>query len=226
MLSANKGKRKEEYLPYYVIFDLETTGISPSYDRIIEISAVKVENHQVTEEFSSLVNPQKPIPMQATIVNGISNSMVASAPTIDEVLPAFLDFIGDNVLIGHNIASFDLKFIYRETERIYGRYPDNEYIDTLSLARRCLPELSHHKLTDLSAYYHIPTEGAHRALNDCRMNQKVYECLGQLLMERKKNGTDSRSCPRCGMAMVLRKGRYGQFWGCTGYPGCRYTENM
>lgn len=86
------------YVPDYVVFDLETTGINPNSDAIIEISAVKVKNRQVTDTFSSLVNPERPIPYQATRVNGITDEMVAIEPVIKEALAEFLDFIGEDVL--------------------------------------------------------------------------------------------------------------------------------
>ena len=227
MLSDRKGKNSKRYVPCYVVFDFETTGISPTYDEIIEISGVKVTDGKVVEEFSTLVNPGRAIPMQATLVNGISNRMVESAPTMEQVLPAFLDFLGDHVLVGHNIHSFDMKFLYRDLEKYYGRTIDNDYVDTLWLARMLLPELKHHKLTDLAAYYGFSVDGAHRALNDCRMNQRVYEKLGEALNEARISGKAGlKPCPRCGGFLQRRKGRYGEFYGCSSYPACRYTENI
>ena len=183
MLGENQGRLVNEYKPDYVIFDLETTGISPKYDEVIEISAVKVHGGEVVDEFSTLVNPGRSIPYGATQVNGISNAMVANAPSFQGVLMQFLDFVGEDMLVGHNIHHFDMKFIYRDCERFYGQVPDNDYVDTLLVARRCLPNLGHHRLVDLSEYYGISTQGAHRALNDCRMNQQVYEYMVQAIRE-------------------------------------------
>lgn len=180
MLGNQKGIRRKEYVPDYVVFDLETTGISDRRDQIIEISAIKVVGGSVVEEFSSLVNPLQPIPYYATRVNGITDAMVADAPILDTVLADFFRFVGDMVLVGHNIHTFDMKFIYRDAMRLYGKIPDNDYIDTLYMSRSCLPKLAHHRLVDLADYYGISTVGAHRALNDCRMNQQVYEMLGTL----------------------------------------------
>lgn len=223
MLGTNKGKKIEKYFKDYVVFDLETTGISCYNDKVVEISAIKVEKGQVVGEFTSLVNPQCPIPYAASRVNGITDEMVADAPTFEVVLAEFLDFIGDRVLVGHNIHTFDMKFIYRDCEAFFGKVPANDYVDTLSLARICLPVLGHHKLTDLSEYYGISTQGAHRALNDCRMNQIVYERLGMELEKKKK---DMKKCPRCGQLLCKRNGKFGSFLGCSGYPACRYTENL
>ena len=180
MLGINYGKRRKEYIPDYVVFDLETTGISPKNDRIIEISAVKVKNHIIIDEFSELVNPECEIPFRASQINGITDDMVKDARTFEKVLPDFLDFIGEEILVGHSIHNFDMKFLYRECKDIYGKVLGNDYIDTLYLARKYLPKLSHHRLVDLADYFAISSEGAHRALNDCRMNQGVFECLGTM----------------------------------------------
>lgn len=150
MLGTNKGKKLDQYVTDYVVFDLETTGISCYNDQVVEISAVKVSKGQVVEEFTSLVNPKCPIPYRASMVNGITDEMVKDAPAFDKVLADFLGFIGDHVLVGHNIHTFDMKFIYRDCEKFWGKVPENNYVDTLSLARMCLAELGHYKLTDLS----------------------------------------------------------------------------
>lgn len=223
MLGTKCGKKLEKYISNYIVFDLETTGISVVSDKIIEISALKVLNGQVVDEFTTLVNPLRPIPHAASMVNGITDDMVAEAPVFDEIFAEFMEFIGDLVLVGHNIHSFDLKFLYREAEGICGRTLTNDYIDTLVLSRSCLPQLPHHRLVDLAAYYHISTEGAHRALNDCHMNQKVFEALGK---EIASASAKVKQCPRCGQLMKKRNGRFGEFWGCSGYPNCRYTENV
>ena len=176
-MSTQKGTLINKYTPDYVIFDLETTGISPNYDEVIEISALKVKGGEVVDEFNTLVNPGRKIPFGATKVNGITNAMVAEAPAFSHVLAEFLDFAEGLVLVGHNIARFDMKFIWRDAEQYFGEIPQNNYVDTLQVARKYLPKMDHHRLVDLAEYYGISSEGAHRALNDCYMNQKVYECM-------------------------------------------------
>ena len=223
MLGNSCGKMQCMCAADYVVFDLETTGISPVSDRIIELAAVKVIGGQITDEMSTFVDPHMHISAGASAVNGITDDMVKGAPDISEVLPEFLRFIGDLPLAGHNIHSFDMKFIYRECENCFGMVPGNDYIDTLKIARAVLPQLPHHKLTDLAQYYQIDTRGAHRALNDVRMNQMVYERLRSETVS--AGGAKQRSCPRCGQLLQKRNGRYGEFWGCMGYPSCRYTEN-
>ena len=176
-MSTQKGTLINKYTPDYVIFDLETTGISPNYDEVIEISALKVKGGEVVDEFNTLVNPGRKIPFGATKVNGITNAMVAEAPAFSHVLAEFLDFAEGLVLVGHNIARFDMKFIWRDAEQYFGEIPQNNYVDTLQVARKHLPKMEHHRLVDLAEHYGISSEGAHRALNDCYMNQKVYECM-------------------------------------------------
>lgn len=185
-MSTQKGTLINKYTPDYVIFDLETTGISPNYDEVIEISALKVKGGEVVDEFNTLVNPGRKIPFGAMKVNGITNAMVAEAPAFSHVLAEFLDFAEGLVLVGHNIARFDMKFIWRDAEQYFGEIPQNNYVDTLQVARKHLPKMDHHRLVDLAEYYGISSEGAHRALNDCYMNQKVYECMVSEMREAQK----------------------------------------
>ena len=189
-MAAKRGTEETKYTPDYVVFDLETTGISRVYDEVVEISAVKVRGGKVVDEFSTLVNPGRHIPAGASQVNGITDQMVAHAPRFVKVLQEFLDFTEGYPLVGHNIASFDMKFICRDAEKYYGSVPANDYVDTLPLARKHLPNLSHHKLTDLASYYGLTTDGAHRALNDCRMNQRVYECMVKEMQEAQTGKTE------------------------------------
>lgn len=228
MLGNTQGKLLNEYIEDYVVFDLETTGVSPYNDEVIEISAVKARKGKVVEEFSELVNPKRTIPFAASRVNNITDDMVSDAPFFDEVLRHFLEFVGEDVLVGHNIQSFDMKFIYRDCERYFHQLITNDYVDTLILAKRCFPEWRHRRLGDLADYYGISTQGAHRALADCRMNQRVFELLGKEMNTETKKTLDSnvKTCPLCNLSLKKRNGRYGEFWGCTGFPNCRYTENI
>ena len=222
-----KGNRLVQYVPDYTVFDLETTGISANMDDIIEISAVKVKGGIVQDTFSTLVNPGRHIPAQATKVNGITDQMVSEAPLIREAMTEFLRFVGEDILVGHNIQSFDMKFIYRDCERLFQQKLTNDYVDTLRVAKLCFPEWRHRRLSDLAEHYGISTRGAHRALTDCKMNQQVFEYLAKELekMPAAKKQSKEKICPECGLPMKKRNGRFGEFWGCTGYPDCRHTEN-
>lgn len=226
MLSDIEGKLANDYVENYVVYDLETTGTSWKTDKVIEISAIKVIDGKVVDEFTSLVNPGMPIPYYATAVNGITDDMVEDAPCFEEVLEQFIKFIEDLPLVGHNIHTFDMKFIYRDCKKYFGKVIDNDYIDTLKLSRNYLPQMRHHKLTDMAEHYQISTTGAHRALNDCRMNQQVYVHLGEEMKAAANGNTTLKMCPRCASPLKIRNGIYGEFYGCTNYPNCRYTENI
>lgn len=226
MLSKKPGKKLNTYVPDYVVFDLETTGVSCRFDEVVEISAIKAAGGQVVDEFSTLVNPGRPIPCGASAVNGITDDMVEGSPFFEQALTDFLEFAGDAVLVGHNIHTFDMKFLYRDAERFWGKTVGNDYIDTLQLARAYLPQLAHHKLVDLADYYSISTAGAHRALNDCRMNQIVFERLAKEMEHPSGEAKAVKKCPKCGNVLRKRSGRYGAFWGCMSYPECKYTEKI
>ena len=226
MLSDVAGKNLNRYVADYVVFDLETTGIHPTYDKVIEISAIKVVGGVVESEFSSLVNPEMEIPFEASMVNGITDDMVEDAPTFEVALRDFLEFAGDAILVGHNIRLFDLKFLYRDAMKFWGRTIGNDYVDTLPLSNKYLPELDHHTLLDLARHYDIKVENAHRALGDCRMNQQVFECLKEEIANPSEAAKNVMTCPMCGNIMKKRNGKFGPFWGCMSYPECRFTRNI
>ncbi len=221
MAGQNKGKSLMKYVPDYVVFDLETTGLSPIKDDIIELSALLVKEGNVTDTFSTLVNPGRSIPASASRINGITNDMVADAPAIETVMTNFMEFSRCQILVGHNIKSFDLKFLNCVSERLFGTEIENDYIDTLYMSRSFLPQLRSHKLVDISAHFNISSEGAHRALNDCIMNQKCFEAMGKL-----QETVKIEVCPRCQGELRKRSGKFGEFWGCGNYPDCRYTRNV
>lgn len=223
MLCDSLGNCLANYVPDYVLFDLETTGISCNYDEILEISAVKVRGGIVAAEYSTLVNPGRPIPYQASMVNHITDDMVSDCPALPDVLPSFLEFIGEDVLVGHNIAAFDMKFLWRDCRKYLGKIPGNDYVDTLRFARAQLAGMPNYRLTTLAEHYGLSTCGAHRALNDCRMNQQVFELLAR---EQPVPQEPVGICPRCGAPLKKRRGKFGEFLGCTGYPACRYTADL
>lgn len=214
-----------EYTNEYVIFDLETTGLDPDVDAIIEISALKVKDGEIIDEFSTLVNPCMHIPYEASCVNGIVDDMVKDAPKIEEALKDFIAFVGNNVLMGQNIKRFDLRFIQRDAVRYFGKSLTNDYVDTLFVAQRYLPELDSYSLESLADYYDISYDGAHRALADCRINKKVYDCLAKEMANPSEAAKRVPVCPRCGNLLKKRNGMYGEFWGCASFPDCRFTKD-
>lgn len=158
----------------YVVFDIETTGLDPRVDEIIEISGVKVKDDEIVETFSELVKPTHEISDFITELTHITNEMVENAPSIDIVLPKFMEFIGDNILIGHNV-NFDINFVYDTLESInYPKKLSNNFIDTMRLGRYLLKNLNHHRLMDLAGVYNISYEGAHRSLTDAKITYQVY----------------------------------------------------
>ena len=209
----------------YVLFDLETTGLSTETDQVVEISALKVSGGEVEEEFSTLVNPGMHIPYQASSINGITDDMVKDAPDMEHALKDFISFIGSSVLVGHNIRRFDLGFIQRDAVRYYGKQITNDYVDTLALSRKYLPDLYSHALGSLADHYGVSYEGAHRALADCHINKQVYDCLKHEIENPCDAVKQMRTCPFCGNIMKKRNGKFGEFWGCAGFPDCRFTQD-
>ena len=166
----------------YVVFDLETTGFSSVKDKIIEIGAVKVENGEITDKYSTFVNPKIPIPFRITQLTSITDEMVMDSPEIETILPEFLEFVGDAVLVAHN-ASFDVSFI-EENCRKQGIEPDFTSVDTVGLARVLLPTLSKFKLNVVAKALNISQEHHHRAVDDARVTAEIYVKFIQMLEER------------------------------------------
>lgn len=209
----------------YILFDLETTGLSTENDQVVEISALKITCGEITDEFSTLVNPGIHIPYQASSINGITDEMVKDAPDMEHALKDFISFIGNSILVGHNIKRFDLGFIQRDAVRYFGKQITNDYVDTLTLSRKYLPELCSHSLGYLADHYDVSYEGAHRALADCHINKQVYDCLKNEIENPSDAVKQLRICPLCGKVMKKRNGKYGEFWGCAGFPDCRFTQD-
>ena len=166
----------------YVVFDLETTGFSSAKDKIIEIGAVKVENGEITDKYSTFVNPKIPIPFRITQLTSITDEMVMESPEIETILPQFLKFVGDAVLVAHN-ASFDVSFI-EENCRQQGIEPNFTSVDTVGLARVLLPTLSKFKLNVVAKALNISQEHHHRAVDDARVTAEIYVKFIQMLEER------------------------------------------
>ena len=151
----------------FVVVDLETTGGSAALCQITEIGAVKVRGGQVIGEFHSLVNPGEPIPAFIAVLTGITDATVANAPPIGAVLPSFLEFAHDAVLVAHN-APFDIGFLKAACERQRIRWPTHAVLDTARIARRTLDrdEAPNCKLATLARLFRATTTPTHRALDD------------------------------------------------------------
>ena len=166
----------------YVVFDIETTGFSAVTDRIIEIGAVKVEDGKITDKFSTFVNPKRPIPFRITELTGITDEMVINSPDIETILPQFIEFIGDAVLVAHN-ASFDVGFIEQNCKR-QKIEADFTYVDTVALARVLLPALNRFKLDTVAKALNISLENHHRAVDDAGCTAEIFVKFVQMLKER------------------------------------------
>lgn len=156
--------------------DLETTGLDTEWDSIIEIGMVRVRRGEVVAEYSTLVNPGMPIDDFIAELTGITNDMLAAAPALPEVLPAARDFLGDDIILGHNI-NFDINFIYDNCEYQGLKPVSNGYIDTMRISRRVLPDLKHHRLGDIVNALGVDHAQAHRAIGDCHATIGCYKAL-------------------------------------------------
>ena len=166
----------------FVVFDIETTGFSAHYDRIIEIGAVKIKDGKITERFSEFVNPQIPIPIKIEKLTSINDGMVANADTIDKVLPRFLNFIGDAAVVAHN-AEFDVSFIADNAERL-GHKIDFTVLDTVLIAQYLMPGLKNFKLDTLVKHLGVVLNNHHRAVDDAEATSHIFLKLIDMLNER------------------------------------------
>lgn len=157
----------------YVVLDLETTGGTAIYHRITEIGAVKVRSGEVIETFQTLVNPGRPIPRQIQQLTGITNEMVASAPSFQEVAESLQEFLKGSILVAHN-AAFDYSFLQKEFERLDVRFT-RPYLCTKNLMKKYYPKLNTYSLKGLTTQFQIPLQNHHRALCDA-------EAAAQLLI--------------------------------------------
>lgn len=161
----------------YVVLDLETTGVSWYRDTIIEIGAVRVRGRRQTNTFQQLINPERDLNPFITKLTGITQDMLAPAPDLSSVLPDFLDWCGDDPLIGHNIIRFDMKFIDSSAARLLHRSVPNQIIDTLNMSRELFPQHRRHRLVDLIQRFDIADVEEHRALSDAEQTQMCFEWM-------------------------------------------------
>lgn len=185
-IREHKGKSLLQFPDNYTVIDLETTGLDPMRDEIIEISALKIHNNEVTATFDTLINPGFTISNFIVELTGITNEMLAQAPQLETVLPKLCEFIGDDIILGHNI-NFDINFLYDNILDTLDVYLHNNFVDTLRLSRRILPKLKHHRLCDISKELEVINENAHRALSDCYTTFQCYQKLRERLKKDYRN---------------------------------------
>ena len=175
------NEQGQDFTHDFVVFDIETTGFSPVSNRIIEIGAVKVVNGEIADKFSTFVNPQVPIPYHIEKLTGINDSMVMDAPVIEEVLPQFMEFCKDAVMVAHN-ASFDMSFIKENVMR-QQLNKTFTYADTLGIARVLFPNQAKHTLDAVCKTMGISLENHHRAVDDAGATAEIFVKMIPLLKE-------------------------------------------
>lgn len=168
-----KNLKVNKFPDNYIVFDIETSGLNYVSDKIIEIGAVKYINSKKKEEFHYLINPQIKLEKIITDVTGITDNDLADKPTIDEVMPKFIEFISDFPLIGHNV-SFDVDFVKHNIKKLHLKNLENEIIDTLFLSRITIYDIKNHRLKTLKEYLNL-NYNSHRALDDCYTCNEVYQ---------------------------------------------------
>lgn len=178
-----KGKSIILFPNNYVIVDIETTGLSAEWDSILEIGAIKVENDIITDRFHSFIAYNDEIPQFITYLTGITNEMLIGAPLPQNAINDFCQFLGNNLIVGYNV-NFDINFLYDYRMNYHSQKLTNDYIDCMRIARKLFPELQHHRLKDMVEFLNIPTEKAHRALDDCLTTNSLFTKLHKIAVER------------------------------------------
>ncbi len=167
----------------YIVLDLETTWLSKFKHKITEIAAIKFDWENILWTFQTLINPERNIPSEITRLTGITNKMVENAPLFSEIIPDFLDFIQDNIIVAHN-ASFDYWFLSENIYRHTWQRITNECLCTRKLSSRLLPDLPKKNLWSLCEYYWLTNQRAHRAMWDTQVTVEIFRNLLNLLKEK------------------------------------------
>ena len=176
-----KGSSLIRKLDDYTVLDIETTSLDTFSGEIVEISAIKVRDRKEIDSFSKLIKTKNEIGYFTTRLTGITNEMVEKqGKELVVVLQEFRKFLDKDIIVGHNV-NFDINFIYDNMEENLNEYLSNDFVDTLRISRKVLPNLRHHKLDDLIRYFNLTRRNEHRALNDCILTNQVYINLAKML---------------------------------------------
>lgn len=162
----------------YTVIDIETTGLSNTKNEIIELSAIRIRNNKISDTFTTLVKPNGYISSFIKNLTGITNEMVSNAPSISEILDKYLNFIGEDTIVGHNVR-FDIGFIHNNSLKHYNKSFLNNSIDTCKLAKK-ITDLKRKNLETVANYFNIDTTGHHRAERDCIMTFGIYNAMKNL----------------------------------------------
>lgn len=188
MVKMSNSNYVRKIISDYCVIDTETTGLSSYYDEIIEVGILKIRDGKVVDQYSQLIKPNNAIDEFITYLTGITNKMLVNQPSIKDVEGEILDFLGDDVIVGHN-TSFDIRFLnasFKETLK-------NEYMDTMIFSRKIYPQLPHHRLSDLAKFLNL-ANNQHRALADCITTYQLYETIKSTMDERGLKLSDLWQC--------------------------------
>lgn len=167
----------------FIVLDLETTGLSKYKHQITEVAAIRIDGDKVIDKYQTLVNPQRNIPSWITRLTWITNEMVENAPTIDEILPDFLNFIKDDIIVAHN-SSFDYGFLSENIYKHQKFWMENPVLCTRKLTSRLIPELPRKNLWSICEHMNLVNEQAHRAMWDTEVTVEVFKNLLKLLTKK------------------------------------------
>lgn len=166
----------------FTVFDLETSGLNPVADEILEIAALRMTGKELGARFESLIRPTKSIPLEVEKIHGLNEIfLLANGRNIKEVMEEFVNFIGDSILVGHNIRGFDWLFVLSNLQKNSIVAPDNKIIDTLEISRKLL-RLPRYNLAEVGRHFNLEHENAHRAMADVEFNAKVFVELMERLL--------------------------------------------
>ncbi|MGO5426530.1 exonuclease domain-containing protein [Fusobacterium mortiferum] len=184
-MERKKGESLLSFPNEYVVVDIETTGLSPEYDEIIEIGAIRVKDDVVIDKFQSLVKPQHKINEFIEKLTGITNEMLENSPKLNSVLPSLKNFIADSCIIGYNV-NFDLNFLYDSFFKELGFELKNNYVDVLRITRLIVnkDEIQNRKLKNIAKYFNLEVDGIHRASKDCILTLQIFIKLQEVIRQK------------------------------------------
>jgi len=181
-----RGSMNELERECYAVVDIETTGLNPEENEIIEIGALLIQEREIKDVFSTLISGSSPIPPEIEGLTGIKDEFLKNEPSISQVLPSFLKFIGEATLVVHNV-DFDIVFLKTHISKILKTELNNKSICTLKVAKVLLPNLGNYKLHTVAEYLKIPISTRHRAIGDAEITYQIWMKFLTLLKDKKIN---------------------------------------
>lgn len=173
MVRESKGRSLLENVSDFVVVDVETTGLNPAKDKVIEFGGVRYKDGRISEWINILINPLQHVPSGISRFTGITDEMVGWRLPETYWAPRIYEFIGSSMIVGHNV-NFDVNFLYEMFVRVLDEPFRNDFIDTLRIGRKLMPQLEHHTLTDICNQLEVKNHQAHRALFDCYATGECY----------------------------------------------------